>query len=127
MEVKEALASGQDVTIKPDGSAEMAGVSLPGLPEGLLVVGYREAENGDLVLYGGVVKTAVSKTFGPQFIVKLAPGYGRVYDILRDEHHIVKAYDKPKEIVVRFCVRNTAEEVAIRQASRDPLFVRFEE
>ncbi len=110
MNSTEALASGQDVTVKPNGDCELAGVSLPGLPEGLLLVGYREPTMNEAVLFDGTIRFDLPKTSGPQLIIKSAQGYRFKYDIQTNEYFVVKLYDVPKRITARFDVRDVKEE-----------------
>ncbi len=126
MKIAEALASSQDVTVNPDGDCELAGVSLPGLPEGLLVVAFKRIEEGEFGFTGqGIIGGPLG--MGPLFIIKPDKGWVFKYDMTRAIYNPARAFDEPKDILIRFRVKDTVQEVAIRRLSADPLFVQFED
>lgn len=87
MKIAEALATGQDVTVKSDGSAELTGVNLPGLPDGVVAVAYRDAEATEFTIWDGNIRTT---TFGKQLIVKPATGYEFAYQVTMNRYAVRK-------------------------------------
>ena len=120
MNSAEALASGQDVIVKPNGDCELAGVSLPGLPEGMLLVGFREANEGEFAFHDGFAKQWPKGFNG--LIVKTAPGFDFFYDILYGRYVPRKLYTRPKHIAVHFVINNSSEEDAVRNLKKFPGF-----
>lgn len=128
MNSAEAIATGQDVVVNPDGSAEAKGIDIPGLPEGVVAVAYRVPKSGEFALGTRNELSRLNESWKwPALIVKPAPGWEFRYSVTENCYRRVRPWVTAKRIIGHFLVTDSQEEEAVRALKSTPGFDRFEE
>lgn len=126
MKVAEALATGQDVVVNADGQAEVAGIALPGLPEGVVALGYKNLKRGDFWMQGEVIRQSNGgDTTLRVLTVRPSPGYRMIYSITLGQYVSTRIFEAPKEYVAHFKAKDAFEEEVILALQSYAGFVRF--